>query len=71
MATRDLQDKTVELLRPSEITQMMGISRTTLHRWVKSGRLQCVLLPTAGSRQFRRFRLADVLQLLEARPASD
>lgn len=64
------QRESRQLLRPREVLEILRVSRSTLHRWASSGRLRPVLLPTGGKRQFRRYRLADVLQMLEA-SASD
>ena len=61
----------VELLRPKRVMEILDISRTTLHRWAQSGRLKPVLLPTDGSRQFRRYRREDVMRIAEVDDASE
>jgi excisionase family DNA binding protein len=57
---------TDDLLTPQEAMQALRISDSTLVRWVASGRLPALYLPSG----YRRFRRADVEALLtERKPA--
>jgi excisionase family DNA binding protein len=37
-----MQDANVMLLKSSEAAAQLGISKSTLHRWVKAGKIECI-----------------------------
>jgi excisionase family DNA binding protein len=37
-----MQDNNVMLLKSSDAAAQLGISKSTLHRWVKAGRIECI-----------------------------
>lgn len=50
------------ILKPSEVCDMFGVTRQTLARWRKSGKLTCVYTPGGHP----RYVTADVLAYLTA-----
>ena len=55
------------LLTPREVAQMFGVRTTTIARWSVEGRLASFLTPGGH----RRYRLADVRVLLDAKKATE
>jgi excisionase family DNA binding protein len=53
------------LLNIRDAARFLGVSATSLRRWTNSGRLACVRV---GGRRERRFRLADLVAMLEEQP---
>ncbi len=47
-------------------SRFLGVSTTSLRRWTNSGRLACLRV---GGRRERRFRLADLVAILQEQPA--
>ena len=54
------------LIGPVEACKMLGISRSTLHRWVLLGKVRCFEL---GPFKTSRFDREDILALLRERQA--
>jgi len=54
------------LLRLSEVSRLLGLSRTSTHELLSSGRLTHVKIPGTGSRFHRRVRLSVVNALIES-----
>lgn len=50
-----------DLLRPEEVTVILGVSMATLDRWTKDGKIPVVRV---GAHGWRRYRRSDVEALL-------
>jgi excisionase family DNA binding protein len=54
------------LLRPGEVSRLLGVDPKTLTRWADSGRLPAVVLPSGH----RRYRFGEVRAVLHPAKAS-
>ena len=54
------------LLRPGEVSRLLGVDPKTLTRWADSGRLPAVVLPSGH----RRYRFGEVRAVLRPAKAS-
>jgi excisionase family DNA binding protein len=54
------------LLRPGEVSRLLGVDPKTLTRWADSGRLPAVVLPSGH----RRYRFGEVRAVLRPARAS-
>ncbi len=41
------------MLAPADVQRQLGISYSTVHRWIKDGRLRAIRLPTGQTRILR------------------
>ena len=55
------------LIGPVEACRMLGVSRSTLHRWVLTGRIRCF---EVGPYKRHRFDRGDIVALLRERQAT-
>ncbi|GLI52435.1 helix-turn-helix transcriptional regulator [Thermodesulfovibrio yellowstonii] len=56
-------DNSLRLLKISEVTKILGISKRTVYNYVKEGKLPCVKL----SNRALRFRETDLMRLISER----
>jgi len=54
-----------ELLRVSEVAEILRVDDTTVRRWVKQGVLEAVVLPHANKRQAYRIKRETLNRVLE------
>jgi excisionase family DNA binding protein len=57
-------DLEVVLLTTSEVAEVFRVDRTTITRWVMTGRLKAIALP--GRRGLLRYRKSDIEAILAA-----
>lgn len=58
-----------QLLTVQEVAKRLRVDDTTVRRWIKSGLLEAVYLPTKSKRQSYRVRSSMVEQIFQAAPA--
>lgn len=69
MAIRDLHGNDSEALTPAETMRALGISRSTLDRYVEAGRLRPTRLPS-GHRRFPGAQVEAIIAREPWEPAS-
>ena len=62
------EESRVLLIMPSEACAKLGVSISTLDRWVKEGRLECVRM-SDGPRPRRRFTLGHLNDFIASKKA--
>jgi excisionase family DNA binding protein len=55
-----------EMLTPKEVRLRLGISKRTLYRWIKTGKINAVILPT-GRMRIPREEIEKILKTALAR----
>ncbi len=58
-----MQIRKMDLLRPGQVAELLGVSTKTVMRWADSGRLKCTRLESGH----RRFRAAVVIAFMQQR----
>jgi excisionase family DNA binding protein len=61
------KNETTELLTVHEVAQILRVDDSTVKRWIRSGALAAVKLPSYGQRAHHRVRVATLEALLRTR----
>lgn len=57
------QDPSNDWMRPADAARYVGVSRNTIYRWCKEGRLRYYTLDSGGGRRFRKEDLNSLFRL--------